>query len=184
MELAVFIAASVDGFIARKDGSVDWLTAAGEPGAVPEGEDYGYKAFYDSVDCLIMGRKSMEVVLTLTDAWPYAGKRVIVLSRTLTRAPEAVAGQVELYAGPLPELIARLESEGHRRAYIDGGATIQSFINAGYALDMTITWIPILLGEGLPLFGRTLGDIPLRHVATAAYPSGLVQSTYEIAGER
>lgn len=177
MKGSVFIATSLDGFIARKDGSIDWLLAAG--GESNEGEDYGYKAFFDSVDCMIMGRKTLEAVLGFPE-WPYAGKRVIVLSHTLTEAPETFADKIELYSGSLAALIAKLEGEGHQRAYVDGGKTIQAFINENFIADLTITTIPILLGEGLPLFGKTQADIQLRHVSTQSYPSGFVSSTYEV----
>ena len=177
MKMSVFIATSLDGFIARKDGSVDWLMAAG--GEPNDTEDFGYKVFFDSVDCMIMGRNSMEMVLEYAQ-WPYEGKRVIVLSHTLTEVPEPLAGKIELYSGSLKELVAKLKQEGYKRAYVDGGKTIQSFINEGFISDLVITTIPVLLGEGLPLFGKTPSDIKLKHVETIAYANGFVKSTYEI----
>lgn len=177
MKCSVFIATSLDGFIARKDGSVDWLMAAGSES--DEGEDHGYKAFFDSVDCMIMGRNSMETVLGFGE-WPYADKRVIVLSKSLTKAPDPLAGKIELYAGSLPNLVTKLSQEGYQRAYIDGGKTIQSFINEGFIQDLTITKIPVLLGEGLTLFGPTAADIQLTHINTIVYKNGFVTSTYEI----
>jgi len=181
MKVSVFIATSLDGFIARKNGDIDWLMAAGNP---DDTEDYGYKEFSDTVDCMVMGRNSMEIVTSFiaTGAaeWPYEGKRVVVLSNTLKQAPAQLADKVELYSGSLTELVQRLEHEGCKRLYIDGGKTIQSFLHEGLITDLTITKIPVLLGEGLPLFGNAGQDIKLKHVKTEAYPGGFVQSSYEI----
>lgn len=177
MKASVFIATSLDGYIARRDGSIDWLTAAG--GETNDSEDFGYEAFFDTVDCMVMGRNSMEKVLTFP-TWPYEGKRVIVLSNTLKEVPEAVFGKIELHAGSLRELVTKLEGEGCKRAYVDGGKTIQSFINERLLTDLTITRIPVLLGEGLPLFGKTPADVMLTHVETISYPNGFVKSTYEV----
>jgi dihydrofolate reductase len=133
---------------------------------------------------MLMGRNSMEMVMgfiaTGVAEWPYEGKRVVVLSNTLKQAPAQLADKVELYSGSLTELAQRLEHEGCKRLYIDGGKTIQSFLHEGLITDLTITTIPVLLGEGLPLFGNTGRDIKLKHVKTEAYASGFVQSSYEI----
>lgn len=176
MKVSVFIATSLDGFIARQNGDIDWLMSAGDP---DDTEDYGYKAFSDSVDCMVMGRNSLEKVLSFSQ-WPYEGKRVIVLSSTMKQVPPQVAGKVELYSGPLQNLVNTLKAEACRRLYIDGGKTIQSFLREGLVTDLTITTIPILLGEGLPLFGTTGRDIKLKHINTEAYPNGFVISTYEV----
>jgi dihydrofolate reductase len=176
MQASVFIATSLDGFIARKNGAVDWLMAADTSDT---SQDYGYGEFFGSVDCMVMGRNSMEVVLSFGE-WPYEGKRVIVLSTTLTEAPAELAGKIELYSGSITDLANRLEEEGHKRLYIDGGKTIQSFINEELITDLTINTIPILLGEGLRLFGETKHDIKLKHIETKSYPNGFVMSTYEI----
>ena len=176
MRASVFIATSLDGFIARKDGSVDWLMAASTP---DDAEDYGFKAFFESVDCMVMGRNTMDIVLGFGE-WPYEGKRVVVLSNTLKEVPDGLVGKIELYAGSLQELTTKLASEGCQRLYVDGGKTIQSFINESLITDMTINTIPILLGEGLSLFGPTPHDIHLKHTSTHSYPSGFVISSYEI----
>ena len=176
MQASVYIATSLDGFIARTDGSVDWLMSAD---ASETSEDYGFHDFLNSIDCMIMGRKTMDFVLNFNE-WIYEGKRVIVFSSTLQETPSALAGKIELYSGSIPELVERLESEGIKRLYVDGGKTIQSFINEGLITDLTITTIPILLGEGIPLFGKTHHDIQLEHISTISYPSGFVKSTYEI----
>ena len=176
MRVSVYIATSLDGFIARKNGDIDWLMAADNSDGA---EDYGYKEFSGSVDCLVMGRKSLEKVMTFPD-WPYEGKRVVVLSNTMKEVPPKVAGKVELYSGSLQALVDKLESEGCNRLYVDGGKTIQSFLHDRLITDLTITKIPILLGEGMPLFGNTGHDMKLKHIKTEAYPSGFVKSTYEI----
>jgi len=178
IKTSVFIATSLDGFIAKSDGSVDWLHE-GEP--PPEGEDFGFKAFFDSVDAMIIGRKAMEMVMSF-EQWPYEGKRVFVLSNTLKQVPEKLVEKIELYSGPLKELITKLEDENCKRLYVDGGKTIQSFINESLITDMTITRLPVLLGEGIPLFAKTPNQINLQHVSTLAYSNGFVTSTYETKG--
>lgn len=179
MQASVFIATSLDGYIARKDGNIDWLIAASNP---EDPEDYGYKAFSDTVDCMVMGRGTMEIALSF-EAWPYEGKRVIVLSNTLTEVPAELMGKIELYSGSLVALAEKLQTEGCQRLYIDGGKTIQSFLNENLITDMIITQIPILIGEGLPLFGKTNRDIQLKHISTQSFPIGFVQSTYEVVSE-
>ncbi|MCU7837165.1 MAG: dihydrofolate reductase family protein [gamma proteobacterium symbiont of Taylorina sp.] len=176
MKVSVFIATSLDGFIARTNGSIDWLIAVDEQDS---SEDYGYQEFYDSIDCLIMGRNSMEKIIDFPE-WPYENKRVVVLSSTLVEVPAQHVDKFELYSGSLTELVKQLEIDGCESLYIDGGKTIQSFINNGLVTDITITTIPVLLGEGLPLFGKIRQDIKLTHIETKSYPNGFVTSTYEI----
>lgn len=176
IKFSVFIATSLDGFIARPNGDIDWLMAANNPG---DPEDYGYAEFMNSVDCMVMGRNSFEKVLEF-DEWPYGGKRVIVLSTTLTRVPAEAEGKAELYNGSVKDLALRLQDEGIARVYVDGGVTIQSFLKEGLVSDLTITRIPVLIGSGLPLFGALDNDIALEHQATNAYPLGLVTSIYEV----
>ncbi|MFN2193388.1 MAG: dihydrofolate reductase family protein [Candidatus Promineifilaceae bacterium] len=180
MKVSVYIATSLDGFIARSDGSLDWLPGAeGEENS--DREDYGWAAFWDSVDCLVMGRKTFEKVLNLAPgAWPYEGTRVIVLSSTLTAVPDAMESKIELAAPDPAALVEMLAQEGYKHLYIDGGATIQTFLRRGLITDMTITTIPILIGEGIPLFGPLAGDVQLKLVKSQSYASGFVQSIYEI----
>jgi dihydrofolate reductase len=180
MKISVFIATSLDGFIARPDGSLDWLPGSSE--GTGEVEEHGWTAFWESVDCLVLGRKTFEKVLELAPgAWPYEGTRVVVLSHTQTAVPEELAGKVELFAGDPQVLVKKLAADGHERLYVDGGATIQSFLRQGLITDMTITTIPVLIGEGVPLFGPLEKDMPLKHVKTDSYSSGFVQSVYEIS---
>lgn len=181
MKVSVFIATSLDGFIARPDGSLDWLPGSGEGGGAAEAEDHGWTAFWESVDCLVMGRKTFAKVLELAPgAWPYEGTRVIVLSHTLTAVPETLAGKAEVYAGDLAALVQKLAAEGHERLYIDGGVVIQSFLRQGLVTDMTITTMPVLIGEGIPLFGPLEEDIQLKLVSSRSFASGFVQSMYAV----
>jgi dihydrofolate reductase len=173
MKASVFIATSLDGFIARQDGSLDWLPADG-------GEPHGYTEFIATVDTIVIGRKTFETVLSF-DAWPYGKKPVVVLSTRpseLTPPDDAVC---DVMAGTPHEVVARLAERGMKHLYIDGGVTIQGFLEAGLIQRMIITRIPVLLGSGIPLFGSLSHDIRLEHVATRSYPSGMVQSEYVIA---
>ena len=174
---SVFIAASLDGLIARPDGSIDWLEQANA--VVPSSEDCGYGDFMASVDVLAMGRKTFEKVRTF-DQWPYADKKVIVLSGSPLVIPAELSGTVHASAEPPGRLVARLSAEGARHLYVDGGITIQRFLAAGQIDDITITVIPILLGHGRPLFGPTPGDVKLLHVATRAFEFGFVQVKYQV----
>ena len=171
----VYIAASLDGFIARRDDDLDWLMKQ-----ATQGEDFGYEAFLDSVDGLVMGRGTYQKVLTFGE-WPYP-KPVVVLSRSLIpkdlRAD--LVGKVRILDAAPREIMEALAVEGWRRAYVDGGRIIQAFLREGLISDMTLTRVPILLGEGIPLFGPLDHDIDLKHVETKAYASGLVHSRYEV----
>jgi dihydrofolate reductase len=172
---SVFIAVSLDGFIARPNGAIDWLT---EPGEATESEDYGYKEFMGSVDALVMGRNTYELVLTFNE-WPYAGKRVVVLSSGFPRIPDHLSASVECMSCSPAELALRLSENGVRTVYVDGGKTIQGFLKAGLIDEMTITRIPILLGDGIPLFGKLDRDIRFQHIVTKSFRSGFVQSRYQ-----
>ncbi len=174
---SVFIATSLDGFIARSDGSIDWLDRANR--LIPSGEDCGYGAFIASVDALVMGRHTFEQVLTFAE-WPYGRLPVIVLSHTPLFIPVAVSRTVSSLQEAPDELVARLSAQGARHLYIDGGRTIQGFLSAGLIDALTITVIPVLLGTGRPLFGTLPHDVQLAHVATRVYDFGFVQHTYRV----
>jgi len=173
MTLSVFVGASVDGFIARPNGDLDFLPADG-------GEPHGYDEFIASVDAIVIGRKTFETVLTL-GPWPYGDKRVVVLSNRPVDLSAARGGVVEQMAGPPVEIVSRLAASGAQHLYIDGGMTIQGFLRAGLIQRLIITRVPVLIGDGVPLFGALPRDIRLRHVATRHYPSGLVRSEYQVA---
>jgi len=171
----VFIACSLDGHIADRDGAIGWL----EPYA-NAGEDHGYERFMDSVDGLVIGRKTYETALGFPQ-WPYA-KPVFVMSRTLSRddVPEALRDGVEMYAGSPAELLAALAEQGMEALYVDGGQLIQSFLDEGLIDELIVTRVPILLGGGPLLFGSMDSATELEHVETKSFASGLVQSRYAV----
>jgi len=171
MKASVFIATSLDGFIARANGALDWLPHGG-------GEPHGYDEFMATVDALVLGRKTFETVLTF-DTWPYGEKPVFVLS-TGTLPPAPLGAVVECMSGAPAEIVSQLAARGIRHIYVDGGITIQRFLQAGLIQRLIVTRIPVLIGTGIPLFGITQRDIALKHVATRQYASGLVQSEYEV----
>ncbi|MEA2236472.1 MAG: hypothetical protein QOC81_1196 [Thermoanaerobaculia bacterium] len=172
MTVSVFVGISVDGFMARSNGDLDWLPADG-------GEPHGYNEFFASVDALVIGRKTFETVLAF-DTWPYGDKRVIVLSSQAIDLTAAVGGVVEQMAGEPAEIVAKLAASGAHHIYVDGGITIQRFLRAGLVQRLIITRVPVLIGDGVPLFGSLPGDVRLHHIATRDFPSGLVQSEYRI----
>lgn len=171
MKASVFIATSLDGFIARANGDLDWLPAGG-------GEPHGYDEFIASVDALVIGRKTYETVLAF-ETWPYGRKPVFVLS-TRALAPAPTGALVERMSGDPAGIVTRLAERGIRHIYVDGGITIQRFLQAGLLQRLVITRIPILLGAGIPLFGDLPHDIRLEHVTTHAFAGGLVQSEYAV----
>ncbi len=174
MKVSVFVGTSVDGFIARPNGGLDFLPPGG-------GEPHGYDEFIATVDTIVIGRKTFEIVLAFP-AWPYGKKRVVVLSSGPLDLSAVGDGVVEQMAGPPAEIVAKLAATGAQHLYVDGGITVQRFLRAGLVQRLVITRVPVLIGEGIPLFGAVPRDIPLRHVATRHYPSGLVQSEYKVAG--
>ena len=176
-ECALFVGVSLDGFIARPKGELDWLM--GEGGG--DSAEYGYNEFIAGIDAIVMGRRTFEKVLTF-DKWYYGHKRVVVLStRPLDLSvARARGGVVELMAGPPAEIVANLGASGARRLYVGGGITIQQFLRAGLIHRLIISRLPVLIGEGIPLFGSLPRDIRLSHIATRTYPGGMVQSEYRI----
>lgn len=169
----VFIAASIDGYIARGDGSIDWLTGHEDP----TGGEYGYGAFIESIDAIVMGRRTYETVANL-DPWPYP-RPVFVLSSTLAPGDVRRPG-VRVVSMEPPALVAMLKREGYANLYVDGGATIQGFLRHGLIDELIITRVPVLLGGGVPLFGPLERDVPLSHMETIVYPDGLVKSRYRV----
>lgn len=180
MKASVYIATSLDGFIARANGGLDWL-----PGVESEdnsGEDYGYHAFMDSVDYLVMGRNTFDIVLGFGGEWHYGEKRIVVLSSRPVEISERIADTVEWMSGTPREIVEQLAERGAQHLYVDGGVTIQRFLNEGLLQQLIITRIPVLIGDGIPLFGPLPHDIKLRHVETQSYANGMVQSRYLIDG--
>ena len=173
MTASVFVGTSVDGFIARRNGDLDFLPAGG-------GEPHGYDGFIASVDAIVIGRKTFETVLTFGE-WPYGDKRVVVLSSHSVDLSTVRGGVVEQMDGSPAEIVSKLAASGAHHLYVDGGITIQRFLQAGLIDRLVVTRVPVLIGDGIPLFGSLPHDIRLRHVVTRSYPSGLVQSEYEVA---
>ncbi|MGC2476192.1 MAG: dihydrofolate reductase family protein [Candidatus Sulfotelmatobacter sp.] len=176
MITSVFIGTSVDGFIARSNGELDFLPVDG-------GEPHGYTEFFASIDALVIGRHTYETVLAFPE-WPYGDKRVIVLSSrpvdfVKLRTANSKA-HVEQMSGTPAEIVGQLEKRGIQHAYIDGGITVQRFLRAGLIQRIIITRVPVLIGQGIPLFGTLPRDIRLKHIGTQSYPSGLVKTEYEV----
>ena len=167
--ILVYIALSIDGYIARKDDSLDWLDRVGG-----FDEDYGFQQMLAGIDALIIGRKTYEIASTVSD--PYPGKRVVVLSTSLG----SVKAGMELYKGNLTELAEKLYCEGVKHIWVDGGSTISQFLDLQLVDEMTLSVIPIVLGSGLPLFHAIGKEIPCRLISSQSYRSGLVQQHYEI----
>jgi dihydrofolate reductase len=172
MKASVFVGISVDGFMARLNGDVDFLPADG-------GESHGFNEFYASVDVMVIGRKTFEWVVDY-GGWLYGKKRVVVLSSKPLDLSAVRGGVVEQMSGDPAEIVAKLDAGGLRHAYVDGGVTIQRFLRAGLIQRLIITRVPVVIGEGIPLFGVVPHDIRLRHIATNHYKSGLVQTEYEV----
>lgn len=173
MTISVFVGTSLDGFIARPNGEFDFLPVDG-------GEPHGYDEFFASVDALVIGRKTFETVLAFA-TWPYGGKRVVVLSSHPLDFSSIAGAVLEQMSGSPAEIVAKLAATGAQNLYVDGGLTIQEFVRAGLVDRFIITRVPVLIGEGISLFGPVPHDIKLRHVATRQFESGLVQSEYEVA---
>ena len=173
----VFVGTSLDGFLARENGDFDWLIAAGD--ALGE---TGYDEFFAGVDAMVLGRGTFDTVSTFPE-WPYAGKRVLVLSRTLLRSHAADSQPDTTVHATLGDVLDALAAEGRHRVYVDGGRTIQSFLRAGLIREITITRAPVLLGSGIPLFGPLAGDVHLRHLSTRELGAGFTQSSYEVISE-
>lgn len=175
MKTTVFVAASLDGYIARSDGDVSWL---GDPSQ--SDDDGGFSALMESIDFLVMGRNTFDKVLGF-GVWPYS-KPVVVLTRRGLTVPDNLSGKVESMSGAPAEIVAALADRGATHLYVDGGDTVQRFLRAGLVENLIITTVPVLLGGGIPLFGSLDSEIGLEHVSTTTLGRGLVQSEYRVGG--
>ena len=169
----VYIACSLDGYIARKDGNLDWLMEIPNP----EQSDYGFGDFMERIDGILMGRHTFETVLAF-DAWPYP-KPVFVWSSAPDLVPPALEGKAEVVSGDADEVLQILKQKGMVNLYIDGGRTIQGFLEKDLVDELIITRIPILLGSGIPLFGPLDRDLKFELVHTEELNKELVKSTYK-----
>ncbi|MGY2082438.1 dihydrofolate reductase family protein [Blastococcus sp. SYSU DS0539] len=174
---SVFLGMSVDGFIARLDHDLSWLTG-GDAGGAPDdgaGGDFGFGEFISGVDALVMGRSTYEVIAPIAE-WPYQGRPVHVLSTTLADDADP---RITLHRS-FDEAVRALSGAGYRRVYVDGGRTVHAFLRAGLIADLTLSRVPVLIGTGHTPFGELPADIPLEHVATRSFAGGMVQSTYRV----
>jgi dihydrofolate reductase len=190
MKCSAFIATSADGYIADLKGGIDWLyadvqkdAATSKATAIDENPDLGFKEYISTVDCMVMGRKCMEVISSMNltpEQWPYGDIEIIVLSKTIKEPPRNLADKVTMYGGEIKDLIQSLKNKGLKHAYIDGGATITSFINLKLINSMTVTQAPILLGSGLSLFGFINNPVALNKIESTTYSSGFMQIKYDL----
>jgi dihydrofolate reductase len=169
-KISIYIATSIDGYIARKDGSLDWLDRVGG-----FDEDYGFQKLLDSIDAVILGRNTYEIAASVPN-WPYKGKRINVLSNRL----QTVREEAELFRGDLTQLASQLHLDGIKHIWIDGGVTISQFLELQMVDLMTLSVIPVILGTGMPLFSAIGKELPCRLISSQSYPSGLVQLNYEM----
>lgn len=172
--IKVFIAISLDGYIADLNGSVDFLYDYPDT----EGEDMGYLEFIASIDALVMGRKTFETVLGFDVDWPY-DRPVFVWTTELREVPSLLEGKVHLISGSAGNLVQQLKTSGYNNLYIDGGMTIRSFLKEDLVDEITLTTIPVLLGSGIPLFAPTNGSISFTCIASRCFPNGVTQSKYK-----
>jgi dihydrofolate reductase len=174
MSNTVYIASSLDGYIAREDGSIDWLMELPNP----DKSDYGFSVFLERIDGIIMGRKSFETILGF-DEWPYSKPvPVFVLSNSLDKLPNKFSGRGEIVRGELKGILESLKVKGINNLYIDGGKTIQGFLKEDLIDEMIITRVPILLGSGIPLFSKNDLELEFEHVETVVHNNMLVRSKY------
>jgi dihydrofolate reductase len=173
-KVSVFIGTSLDGFIARANGDLDWMQGSDGQG----GGDYGYSSFVARIDAIVMGRKTFEKVLTF-GTWPYQ-KQVIVLTHRHLEIPAEMRKKVETMTGSPREIVDSLAKRGLLRLYVDGGLTIQEFLNADLVHELILSRLPVLIGTGIPLFGPLQSDMRLKLVEMRAFPGGMVQTAYEV----
>lgn len=172
MSNIVYIATSIDGYIAKSDGGIDWLNEIPNP----DNSDYGFFDFMKRMDGILMGRSTYEIVMDY-EKWFYT-KPVFVLSNSWNELPGKWAHKAQLVKGDPSEAVKILNQQGINNIYVDGGKTIQSLLAADMIDEMIITLIPIVLGSGIPLFTPNLPELKLEHVGTETYYGGLVKNSY------
>lgn len=170
----VFIARSLDGYIADKNGEIDWLHTI----PIPENLDMGFVALMDRIEAIVMGRTTFETVCSFEGAWPYS-KPIFVLSTTLKAIPKKYRDKAELIKGTVREILETINSQGYHRLYIDGGITVQNFLKEDLIDELIISTIPILLGGGTPLFGELPTPLEFDHVESQVFLNQIVQDHYE-----
>jgi dihydrofolate reductase len=169
----VYIATSLDGYIADKDNGIDWLHSIPNP----ENSDFGFHEHMNNVDALVMGRNTLDLVLSFEGEWPY-NKPVFVLSHSMTAVPHGYESKIFLIKGELKAIVEDLNGKGFNNLYIDGGITIQHFLKEDLIDEMIITTIPILLGGGISLFGQLDTPINFRCTKTERLINALCKSHF------
>ena len=168
-KVSVFLGLSLDGYIAGEGGDLSWLSIV----QTDPPEDTGFDALMRDVDVMVFGRNTYDTALAF-EAWPYASKRVVVLTH---RALRPRHGE-EVHAGPLVDLLASLGQAGHRHVYLDGGGVTREGLAAGVVDELTLSWLPVILGKGIPLFASGLSMSRWHLAQSRAFASGLVQARY------
>ena len=170
----VFIAKSLDGFIAGENGELDWLESIPNP----ENIDLGFVPLLQEIDAIVMGKTTFEVVCNFGGEWPYS-KHVFVLSNSLNAVPEKLIEKVTLLKGSPQEILAEIHKKGYFKLYIDGGRTVQNFLKEDLIDELRITTIPILLGGGFPLFGDLPKPMEFEHIKSEVFLNQIVQDHYK-----
>ena len=170
LRAVVFLGLSVDGRIARPDGDLEWLTSRGEAAG-----DAGFTPFVETVDSVLMGRKTYEAIAS-EEHWPYLDRPMHVISTTLAAD---VDPRITVHRSA-EEAVDALQRNGHRRVYVDGGETIRWFLASQLVDELTLSHVPVLIGEGPTLFGPLTGDVDLKHLRTTVLDGGMVQTTYRV----
>lgn len=169
-EVVYYVAASLDGYIATSDGGLEWLSPF-----EAAGEDYGYNDFYAGVDAIFIGRRTYELVREMP-SWPYAGKPCWVFGRGTV---EPLGPDVTLTGKEPGAVLAELEAQGVRRAWLVGGGRLASaFRAAGLITEYIVSVVPVILGSGIPLFDAEGPVEGLRLVESKVFPVGMVQLRY------
>ena len=178
MKFKGYIATSLDGYIARQNGELDWLER--EEWADPDGSDYGFKSFMSSLDAMVMGKNTFLKVLEIGQ-WIYGDLPVYIASSTLLEKdiPSHLAKTVKPVNGTATEIAQRISDMGKKNIYVDGGMILQNFIREGILNELTVTVMPILIGTGIPLFGSLDQDVKVKLLSTVHFKSGVVQNYYE-----
>lgn len=178
MTFKVFIAKGFDGFIADEDCGIDWRVNLPNP----EGSDFGYSHFMDSVDGVLMGRNTFEKILSFGGEWPYI-QPVFVWTSHQINIPENLESKVQKVSGEVQDVCFEIKASGLEQNYVDDGQTIQSFLNSGCIHEMTVTLVPLLLGSGIPLFGPLTRRLELKHMSTKNFGNGMVQVQYGVLAQ-
>ena len=173
LKTSVFCGTSLDSFLARPDDTFDFLKAG-------EGIPHGFDEFLRSVDVVVLGRRTFEIVRALAHFGLYDNKRIVVLSSKPLDFSNIRGAKLERMSGTPQQIVEKLRATGAKHAYVDGGVTIQNFLRAGVLDRIVVTRVPVLIGQGIPLFGPLPHDIHLNHVATRSFKGGMVQSEYEV----